>query len=65
MEKNLGLKDLWQYMEQLDKGALIKEATESRVSNISRHYHHETVQVDGKDNNILLNVHSDQMNIFG
>lgn len=46
----------WQYEERSEEGELIKEATEKGARNIARYYHHETVQVDGKNDDTVENV---------
>ncbi|KAL8897340.1 MAG: hypothetical protein Q9207_007262 [Kuettlingeria erythrocarpa] len=50
------VKDSWQYEERPEEGALIKEATDKDVKNIARYYHHETVQVDEKNDDTIGNV---------
>lgn len=54
--KHLVIKDSWQYTERSEEGELIRKATENGVQNIARYYHHETVQIDGKDDDIFGNV---------
>ncbi|KAI0520951.1 hypothetical protein F5B22DRAFT_653373 [Xylaria bambusicola] len=49
------IKDSWQYPER-DEGDLLKEATEQGVINVARYYHHETVRIGDKDDNIQANV---------
>ncbi|PLB49113.1 hypothetical protein P170DRAFT_455861 [Aspergillus steynii IBT 23096] len=44
----LVIKDSWQYPERAEEGKLLHEATEKGVVNVARYYHHETVQVNGK-----------------
>jgi len=44
----LVVKDSWQFPEWLDEGELLKAATEKNVINVTRYYHHETVCIDGK-----------------
>lgn len=51
----LVIKDSWQYPER-EEGKLLREATEKGVSNIARYYHHETVQVGGKEDDVQYNV---------
>ncbi|KAF3492096.1 uncharacterized protein GIQ15_01613 [Arthroderma uncinatum] len=48
----LVVKDSWQYPERDEEGELLREATEKGVVNVARHYHHETVQVGGRDDDI-------------
>ncbi len=64
-EERLIVKDSWQYEERPEEGELIKEATDSGVRNIARYYHHETVQVDGKNDDIVDNVRRGLMKICG
>ena len=52
----LVIKDSWQYPEREEEGELLQEATEKEVVNVARYYHHETVRVGGKDDNIRDNV---------
>jgi hypothetical protein len=56
LKRPLVVKDSWQYPERDEEGGYLRDATESGVVNVSRHYHHETVSVDGKDDTILDNV---------
>lgn len=39
----LVVKDSWQYPERDQEGELLREATEKKVENVARYYHHETV----------------------
>ncbi|EEP83047.1 conserved hypothetical protein [Uncinocarpus reesii 1704] len=48
----LVVKDSWQYPERDEEGELLREAAESGVINVARYYHHETVQVDGRDDDV-------------
>ena len=50
------VKDSWQYEERPEEGELLREATQKGVRNVARYYHHETVQIDGKDDDIFENV---------
>ena len=59
------VKDSWQYLERPEEGKLIKEATEAGVKHIARYYHHETVQVGGKDDDVIINVRRDRMETCG
>ena len=47
------------------RGALIKEATSKGVRNIARYYHHETVQVDGENDDTIGNVRRGLMKVCG
>ena len=62
---SLIVKDSWQYKERPEEGALIKEATEKGVRNIARYYHHETVLVDGKNDDVSENVRKGLMKKCG
>ncbi|KMU88409.1 hypothetical protein CIHG_06209 [Coccidioides immitis H538.4] len=48
----LVIKDSWQYAERHEEGELLREAMESGATRIARYDFHETVQVDGKDDNV-------------
>ncbi|KAH8723920.1 hypothetical protein GQ44DRAFT_709364 [Phaeosphaeriaceae sp. PMI808] len=50
------IKDSWEYEERPEEGLLLKEATEAGVENVARYYHHETVRVGGKMDDVLYNV---------
>jgi hypothetical protein len=54
--KQLVVKDSWQYPERGEEGEYLLEATKSKVDHVARYYHHETVRVGGKDDNIVDNV---------
>ncbi|OBS17289.1 hypothetical protein FPOA_12205 [Fusarium poae] len=51
-EMLLVIKDSWQYPERDEEGELLREATDKGVVNVARYYHHETVQIDGADDDI-------------
>uniref|UniRef100_A0A0D2Y891 non-specific serine/threonine protein kinase n=1 Tax=Fusarium oxysporum (strain Fo5176) TaxID=660025 RepID=A0A0D2Y891_FUSOF len=55
-EMLLVVKDSWQYPERDEEGELLREATDKGVVNVARYYHHETVQIDGEDDDIRNNV---------
>ncbi|KAG7402743.1 hypothetical protein Forpe1208_v017044 [Fusarium oxysporum f. sp. rapae] len=55
-EMPLVIKDSWQYPERDEEGELLREATDKGVVNVARYYHHETVQIDGADDDIRNNV---------
>ncbi len=59
------VKDSWQYEERPEEGELIKEATDKGVRNIARYYHHETVQVGGKNDDTINNVRRGFMKTCG
>ncbi|KAK2812935.1 hypothetical protein FQN50_000956 [Emmonsiellopsis sp. PD_5] len=52
-ETPLVVKDSWQYPERDEEGELLRKATESGVTNVARYYHHETVRINGKSDDIL------------
>jgi hypothetical protein len=52
----LVVKDSWQYTEREEEGDLLREATEKRVKNVARYFHHETVRVGGQDDDIRANI---------
>ena len=58
------VKDSWQYEERPEEGELIKEATDKGARNVARYYHHETVQVDGKNDDTIVNVRRGSMKTF-
>jgi len=64
-EEPLVVKDSWQYGERPEEGELIKEATDKGVRNIARYYHHETVQVGGKNDDTIENVRRGLMKTCG
>ncbi len=61
----LVVKKSWQYEERPEEGELIKEATDKGARNIARYYHHETVQVDGKNDDTIENVRRGLMKTSG
>lgn len=61
----LVVKDSWQYEERPEEGELIKEATSKEVRNIARYYHHETVQIDEKNDDTIGNVRGGLMQTSG
>ena len=63
-EEPLVVKDSWQYEERPEEGELIKEATDKGVRNIARYYHHETVQVGGKNDDTIENVRRGLMKTY-
>ncbi|KAK2471116.1 hypothetical protein H9L39_17347 [Fusarium oxysporum f. sp. albedinis] len=52
----LVIKDSWQYPERDEEGELPREAAHKGVVNVAQYYHHETVQLDGADDDIRNNV---------
>lgn len=53
---SLVIKDSWQYTEREKEGELLQHATDQGVVNVARYYHHETVRVGGKPNEVHRNV---------
>ncbi len=51
----LVIKDSWQYLDG-GEGELLREATAKDVVNVARYYHHETVRVRGRDDDVQNNV---------
>jgi len=64
-EEPLVVKDSWQYEERPEEGELVKEATDKGVRNIARYYHHETVQVGGKNDDTIENVRKGMIKTCG
>jgi hypothetical protein len=52
----LVIKDSWQYPEREEEGELLREATNNGVVNVARYYHHETVHVGNREDDIKNNV---------
>jgi hypothetical protein len=52
----LVVKDPSQYPEREEEGELLREATEKRVMNVARYYHHETVRVGGREDDVDENI---------
>jgi hypothetical protein len=52
----LVVKDSWQFPERDDEGALLKEALDCKVTNVARHYFHETVRIDGDPDDTLAGI---------
>ncbi|KAK4095776.1 hypothetical protein N658DRAFT_570173 [Parathielavia hyrcaniae] len=50
------VKDSWQYLEREEEGEFLSEATDKGVVHVARHYHHETVRVQGMDDDVRGNV---------
>ncbi|EGE81746.1 hypothetical protein BDDG_04689 [Blastomyces dermatitidis ATCC 18188] len=48
----LVIKDSWQYPERHEEGELLQEAMERGATRVARYDFHETVQVDGKDDDV-------------
>ncbi|KAI0430871.1 hypothetical protein F5Y09DRAFT_306398 [Xylaria sp. FL1042] len=50
------IKDSWQFPERDEEGELLQQATRQEVTNVARHYYHETVRIQAKDDDIQGNV---------
>ncbi|KAF1345648.1 hypothetical protein EJ07DRAFT_169940 [Lizonia empirigonia] len=59
----LVVKDSWQYPEREEEGELLREATEKDVVNVARYFHHETVRVGGRDDDIRTNNYAPRKQI--
>ncbi|PLB53266.1 hypothetical protein P170DRAFT_463021 [Aspergillus steynii IBT 23096] len=55
----LVVKDSWQYPERDEEGVLLQEALENGVTNIARHYFHETVEVGGHVDDTSASIRRD------
>ncbi len=55
-QRPLIVKDSWQFLEREEEGELLREATDKGVVDVARYYHHETVCVGGRDDDIRGNV---------
>lgn len=55
-KRPLVIKDSWQYPQREEEGEILLEATKKEVVNVARYYHHETVCVDDKDDDICDSV---------
>ena len=53
---SLVVKDSWQYTERAEEGEMLLEATRKGVVHIARYYHHATVLVDGKEDDVVTNI---------
>ncbi|KAI1826568.1 hypothetical protein F4861DRAFT_496615 [Xylaria intraflava] len=51
----LVVKDSWQLLER-EEGKLLQEATALGVTNVVRYYHHETVRIRAKDDDVQANI---------
>lgn len=50
------IKDSWQYTNRDEEGEFLREATATGVVNVARYYHHETVRIQGVDDDIRNHV---------
>ncbi|UPX14891.1 uncharacterized protein EKO05_0005362 [Ascochyta rabiei] len=55
-DTQLVVKDSWQYPERDEEGELLRWATEKEVVNVARYFHHETVRINGQEDDIRMNV---------
>ncbi|RYO80050.1 hypothetical protein DL764_009944 [Monosporascus ibericus] len=55
----LVIKDSWQYTEREEEGELLHQTTTKSVINVARYYHHSTVHVRGKVDDVRNNVRGD------
>ncbi|KAE8152959.1 hypothetical protein BDV25DRAFT_150209 [Aspergillus avenaceus] len=53
------IKDSWQYPEREEEGNLLQGLTEKGIINVARHFHHETVCVNGIVDDVRGNVRKD------
>lgn len=53
---SLVVKDSWQYAKRDEEGELLRHATDNKVVNVARYYHHETVFVRGEKDDAQHNV---------
>ncbi|KUI64128.1 hypothetical protein VM1G_10898 [Cytospora mali] len=51
----LVIKDSWQYPQRDHEGEILSMVTE-KVRHVARYYHHETVRIGGKDDDVLNNI---------
>ncbi|GLB10438.1 hypothetical protein AtubIFM57258_006846 [Aspergillus tubingensis] len=51
-------KDSWQDTEHDEEGSLLQEATNAGVVNVARYYHHSTVCIRGKVDDVRYNIRS-------
>ncbi|KAI1362296.1 hypothetical protein F5Y08DRAFT_341741 [Xylaria arbuscula] len=50
------IKDSWQFPERDEEGELLQQATRQEVTNVARHYYHETVRIQANNDDIQGNV---------
>ncbi|KAF4503758.1 hypothetical protein G6O67_008915 [Ophiocordyceps sinensis] len=55
-QASLVIKDSWQYTDRDEEGEFLKEATQARIVNVARYYHHETVRSCGADDDVESNI---------
>lgn len=55
-DKQVVIKDSWEYEERPQEGLLLKEATEARAENVVQYYYHEDVHVGDAVDDIRDNV---------
>lgn len=50
------IKDSWQYPEREEEGEILQDIGKQEVVNVARYYHHQTVHVQGKVDDVRNNV---------
>ncbi|KAI0855407.1 serine/threonine-protein kinase Sgk2 [Xylaria cubensis] len=55
-DSTLVIKDSWQYPDREQEGIMLRQTTDKNVVHMARHFHHETVQVRGMDDDVYNNV---------
>ncbi|KUI73248.1 hypothetical protein VM1G_08725 [Cytospora mali] len=55
----LVIKDSWQYIERNNEGEMLLEISKKNVVNVARYYHHETVIINDKIDDVRGNVRRD------
>ncbi|KAI0192918.1 serine/threonine-protein kinase Sgk2 [Xylaria flabelliformis] len=55
-DSTLVIKDSWQYPDREQEGIMLRQTTDKNVVHVARHFHHETVQVRGMDDDVYNNV---------
>ncbi|KAI0912631.1 hypothetical protein F4823DRAFT_580547 [Ustulina deusta] len=50
------IKDSWQFLDRDEEGELLQQVTRQEVTNVARHYYHETVCLQDKYDDIQANV---------
>jgi len=48
---------LWQYLQHEEESKLLHKIIEKEVVNMAKYYHHKTVYVGSKEDDICNNVH--------
>ncbi|KKK19438.1 hypothetical protein AOCH_001322 [Aspergillus ochraceoroseus] len=50
------VKDSWQYPEREEEGEMLREISEKNVVNIATYFFHQTVEVNGKVDDVRINI---------